>query len=154
MAKLKVLLDTNVIVDCLGAREPFYELARRVLLCGRVGEFELWLASSQFTDLVYILSNGGAKSRLAPALSALRGLRSFVNVHPVGAAEIDAMLATGWKDPEDALLFEVAMRVRADAIITRNASDFETTVINVFDCEGFFAWLSESVGLDYSEIEF
>ena len=46
MAKVRVLLDTNIIVDCLGVREPFYELARRVLLCGRVGEFELWLASS------------------------------------------------------------------------------------------------------------
>lgn len=52
MAKARVLLDTNIIVDCLGVREPFYEPARRVLLCGRVGEFELWSASSQFTDLI------------------------------------------------------------------------------------------------------
>ena len=154
MAKVRVLLDTNIIVDCLGVREPFYELTRRVLLCGRVGEFELWLASSQFTDLIYILSDGGAKDRLSPALSALQGLRSFVNVYPVGTAEIDTMLATRWKDPEDALLFEVAMKVRADAIITRNASDLETTGINIFSCDELFAWLLESFGLDYSEVPF
>ena len=154
MAKARVLLDTNIIVDGLGVREPFYEPARRVLLCGRVGEFELWSASSQFTDLIYILSNGGAKDRLAPALSALQGLRSFVNVYPVGTTEIDAMLATGWKDPEDALLYEVAMKVRADAIVTRNASDFETTTMNIFSCDELVAGLLESFGLDYSEVPF
>lgn len=154
MAKVRAVLDTNIVVDCLGSREPFNELARRVLICGRVGEFELWLSSSQFTDLVYILSNGGSASCMTPALSALQGLRSFIKVYPVGAAEVDAMLATGWKDPEDALLFEVALKVGADVILSRNASDFETNAVRVLDCEGFFEWLSEDFGMDYDEIEF
>ena len=59
MAQVELLLDTNVVVDYLNEREPFYEKARLLMIGGRVGEFELWVSSSQVTDLVYILSNGG-----------------------------------------------------------------------------------------------
>lgn len=80
MAQAKLLLDTNVVVDYLNEREPFYEKARLLMIGGRVGEFELWVSSSQVTDLVYILSNGGRASEMDAAMGQLRGLRTFVNV--------------------------------------------------------------------------
>ena len=64
MAQVELLLDTNVVVDYLNEREPFYEKARLLMIGGRVGEFELWVSSSQVTDLVYILSNGGRASEM------------------------------------------------------------------------------------------
>ena len=64
MAQAKLLLDTNVVVDYLNECEPFYEKARLLMIGGRVGEFELWISSSQVTDLVYILSNGGRTSEM------------------------------------------------------------------------------------------
>ena len=45
-------------------------------------------------------------------------------VFAVGGAEVDRMSASAWKDPEDALMFESALSLKADAIITRNAKDF------------------------------
>ena len=50
MAQVELLLDTNVVVDYLNEREPFYEKARLLMIGGRVGEFELWVSSSQVTD--------------------------------------------------------------------------------------------------------
>ena len=61
MAQSKLLLDTNVVIDYLNEREPYYEKARLLMIGGRVGEFELWISSSQVTDLVYILSNERAR---------------------------------------------------------------------------------------------
>lgn len=74
MAQAKLLLDTNVVVDYLNEREPFYEKARLLMIGGRVGEFELWISSSQVTDLVYILSNGGRTSEMEVCHGATAGL--------------------------------------------------------------------------------
>ena len=93
MAQVELLLDTNVVVDYLNEREPFYEKARLLMIGGRVGEFELWVSSSQVTDLVYILSNGGRASEMDAAMGQLRGLRTFVNVFAASEREVDLMLA-------------------------------------------------------------
>ena len=115
MAQAKLLLDTNVVVDYLNEREPFYEKARLLMIGGRVGEFELWISSSQVTDLVYILSNGGRTSEMDAAMGQLRGLRTFVNVFAASEREVDVMLAASWHDSEDYLLYEIALALRADA---------------------------------------
>lgn len=154
MARMKLLLDTNVVVDYLNRREPFYEKTRLLMIAGRVGEFDLWITSSQVTDLIYILSDGGARSLVPGVLERLRGLRTFVSVHPVSESEVDRMLASRWKDPEDALVFEAALRMRADAIITRNQKDFESTMVKVCDSAEFFAWMESEFGIAYDEVEF
>jgi len=45
------------------------------LLVVCVGDFDLWISSSQMTDLVYILSDGGKESEMSKVLEALRGVR-------------------------------------------------------------------------------
>lgn len=153
MAQARLLLDTNIVIDYLAEREPFYQDTRLLMIAGYVGEFELWISSPQVTDLVYILSDGGKQSLLPQTLEQLKGLRTFVNVYAVSEREIDAMLASSWKDPEDVLLFEVALNAKADALITRNQADFESELIKVMDCTEFFDWMSAEKGIDYREIE-
>lgn len=152
MGRMKLLLDTNIVIDFLHEREPYYRKARLLMTAGRVGEFDLWITSSQVTDLIYILSEGGTRTLLPRVLEQLRGLRTFVNVHAVSDQEVDRMLAASWKDPEDSLLFESALRMRADAIVTRNQCDFESTLIKVVDCDEFFTWMREDFDLDYDEV--
>lgn len=153
MARLKLILDTNIIVDFLHQREPFFEDARKLLICGRAGEFDLQITSSQMTDLVYILSDGGKKQRLPSALRSLRGLRSFIGVLPIGSSEVDMMLASQWGDPEDYLIYNAALHSGADAIITSNGSDFESALIPTFDCAQFFDWIHAEFNIDYAEID-
>ena len=131
MAKLKLLLDTNILVDYLHRRTPFYQPARLLMMIGYVGDAELWISSSQATDLIYILSDGGKAKEMPRVLKTLRGIRQFVNVYATGEAEIDKALLTSWADPEDALLYEIALSLKVDAIVSRNASDFEENIIPV-----------------------
>lgn len=153
MAQAKLLLDTNVVIDYLNEREPYYEKARLLMIGGRVGEFELWVSSSQVTDLVYILSNGGRANEIDAVMEQLRGLRTFVNVFAANEREVDLMLAASWHDPEDHLLYEISLALRADALITRNRHDFPQGLVPVMDCDGFFQWMRDTHGLDYDEIE-
>lgn len=149
----KLLLDTNIVVDYLEAREPFFEKARLMFIVGAVGDFSLWVSASQMTDLVFILSDGG-KERLVPeVLEQLRDVRSILNVAPVGAQAVDKMLATRWKDPEDALVQEVALQIHADAIVTRDTYLLEKSKLPAFDCAGLFDWLRETQGISYEEVE-
>ncbi|BAK44189.1 PIN domain-containing protein [Eggerthella sp. YY7918] len=152
MGRLKLLLDTNIVIDYLHEREPYYRKARLLMMAGRVGEFDLWITSSQVTDLINILSEGGNRALISQVLEQLRGLRTFVNVHAVSDREVDRMLAASWKDPEDSLIFESALQMKADAIVTRNQKDFESTLVKVVDCEEFFTWMREEFNLDYDEI--
>lgn len=154
MAEAKLLIDTNIAIDFLNERDPFYEKARLLMICGRVGEFELWMSSSQITDLVYVLSNGGKTSEMGKVMERLRGFRTFVNVFPVSDREIDLMLAAAWSDPEDYLLYEVALALKADAIVTRNQKDFPQGLIKVLDCDEFFSWMKAERGLVYDEVAF
>lgn len=152
-AKLKLLLDTNILIDFLNERDPFYENARLLMILGRMNEFELWVSSSQVTDLVYILTDGGKRSEVQDVLARLRGLRTFVNVFAVSDREVDLMLASAWKDPEDFLLVEVALALRADALVTRNQDDFPRDLVRVVDCDELFDWVRSDLGFDYGDEE-
>ena len=41
MAQAKLLLDTNIVIDYLNEREPYYQKARLLMIAGRVGELDL-----------------------------------------------------------------------------------------------------------------
>ena len=150
----KLLLDSNIVIDFLNHRDPFFDEARLLMICGRVGEFSLWIASSQVTDLIYILTDGGQKNKIPQTLEALRKLRTFVNVCAVTDADTDKMLASSWPDPEDSLLVDLALKIHADAVITRDEDFPETDLVRVQDCKEFFASLEEEEGISYSEIPF
>lgn len=127
-------------------------LKRCFLLVGYVGGFDLWISSSQMTDLVYILSDGGKALEMPKVLETLRGVRQFVNIYAPGEVEIDKILLTSWQDPEEVLMHEVALSLRVDAIISRNAQDYEGSFMPVLTCSELFEEF-KSQGIVYEEIE-
>ncbi len=150
MFRPKLLVDTNVIIDCLSARQPHAAAAELLFVGGYAGEFDLWASASQFTDLVYILSQGGKPALVPGVLERLRAFRSCLSVCSVGAGEVDSMLASTWEDPEDALMMECALRLHADAVITRNKQDFAAGPIPAMTCEEFFAWMEREHRRSYA----
>lgn len=152
MERKKLLLDTNIVIDFLHHRDPFYEKARLLMICGRVGEFSLWISSTQITDIIFIMTHGGNKQYIPKVLEKLRVLRIFINVYPVTDRDIDKMLATTWSDPEDALIADLALKMQADAIITRDDDFPRPDYIPVLNCDEFFEWIREEFGLDYAEV--
>ena len=70
----------------------------------------------------------------------------------VGEREIDEVAVSAWEDPEDALVHQAALSVKADAIVTRNQEDFRRSSIRVFDCDELFSYLEEREGFAYDEV--
>lgn len=149
---MKILVDSNILIDYLARREPFYQEARKLMLFGYLGEAELWVSSSQITDLFYILSDGGEMQVARDATASLEKLRQFVRISPLTGDDIDAALKLGWEDFEDACLFQIAHKEKVNFILSRDERGFARSPIAVFNANGFFEHLHDTGRLMYDEV--
>lgn len=150
---MKLLVDTNILIDCMEERSPFDKGARKLFLLGVLGEADLWMSPSQITDAFYLISDGGKRSLAAMAKARLKEMKRAVRICTFGEYDVDAALDLPWDDFEDAYVYQCARKLKVDAIITRNKRDFAASRIPVFDCDEFFAYLKEEKGLVYDEID-
>ena len=150
---MRVLVDTNVILDFLLRRRDF-GIARKLVVFSVMGDYELWMSSSQVTDIHYVASDRGKKSRSAQAQEAISRLRQCVRVVSVGEREVDMALECRWDDFEDSLLHQAAVNIGAHAIVTRNVEDFQRSSMPAMTPEDFFDWLQQRHGLSFEEVPF
>lgn len=150
----RFVVDTNVLIDFVLAREEFYEPASLLMQLGYIGEFELWVGSSQISDLVYVVTEGGKASLAGHARGLMKKLRKIVHIYATDESDYDAVANSAWNDLEDAFVFQTALNVKANAIITRNKADFMLSPIKTLTCVELFAYLEETEGLAYAEMDF
>ena len=77
---MKVLIDTNVILDYALIRQPFYDLADRIFALVEQKQIEGYICASTFTDLFYILRKPRGKEW---TLDFLRKLANLCQITPV-----------------------------------------------------------------------
>ncbi|MEE0225378.1 MAG: hypothetical protein UD478_00665 [Senegalimassilia anaerobia] len=140
-------------MDFMNERQPFYRQTRMLMVAGRVGEFDLWVTAPQVVDLVYLLSEGGKPDLLPRAMERIRGLRTFVQVADLTAANVDRMLASSGQNPEGQLMVNAAIDLRADFLLTHDPDGLENGLVKVTNVPGMFEWLCENRDLDYTQIE-
>lgn len=118
---MKIVIDTNVVVDVLARREPFFEHSEAVVRFVAVGRAEGAITANTVTDLYYLLCKHMAKDA---AKTALRGLMDMLSVVAVTENECLAALDLPMNDYKDALLASCAKSWAADVIITSDMKDF------------------------------
>ena len=118
---MRLLLDTNVVLDVMLARQPFAAESAEVMAAVETGRIEAYLCATTITTIHYL----SAKSlgRKASEQQIVRLLRIF-QIAPVTAAVLSSAIHGKFRDFEDAVLLESARSVSADGIVTRNPSDF------------------------------
>lgn len=122
---MKVLLDTNIIVDDALEREPFWETSEQVLLLVEQGQVEGYISASTFSDLYYIIRKARGRNW---TINYLRQLVTFCKVATVNQAAINMALAANFRDFEDAIQYSTARINNLDAIVTRNPQDFTVII--------------------------
>jgi len=118
---VKVLIDTNVIVDVALEREPFYAESDRILTFVEEGQIQGYVSASTFSDLYYIIRRDKGRDW---TLDFLRQLATFCQVATVDNSVISIALTCNFKDFEDAIQYSTAVINLIDAIVTRNPRDF------------------------------
>jgi len=113
-----IVIDTNIILDALLKREPFDLHAYEILKSCDRGQIKAYIASFAVTDIYYFTTR--LKSH-DDTISALKSLFNLVDIVSITKNDIKkAMLSNDFKDLEDALQFQSAMKVKADFIVTRD----------------------------------
>ncbi|MDR3281154.1 MAG: PIN domain-containing protein [Synergistaceae bacterium] len=117
---MRLLLDTNNIVDVLSKRDGFMD-SLKILRCCEAKRAEGYVSAITVTDVMYILRKNTAAANVRDALLALI---SIVDVADVTSADIKGAFSCGMRDFEDAAQSMCAERIVADFIVTRNVKDF------------------------------
>lgn len=128
----RVLVDTDVILDLLLGRQPFYPSASRLFVAFQEAQLEGHVSSLAFSNLFYLLrKEGGAPE----AIAILRKLRLVTRVLTVNEKIIDLALASTFTDFEDAIQYFTAAEGELDAIVTRNRRDYKASKIAILSAE-------------------
>lgn len=133
---MRILFDTNVILDLMLARRPHDRAARSLASLVARDEMIGFVGATTVTTIFYIASKhigaGSARETLAKLLKVFR-------VAPVTDAVVRDALASSFDDFEDAILHEAGIAVGVEGIVTRDALGFRRASCTVHTPDGLLA---------------
>ena len=129
---MKVLFDTNIVLDLLLDRIPFSDAAVELFSKVENGSIIGYLCGTTITTVYYLAAKsvGAAKAH-----EEIRKLLSLFEVAPVNRLVLESALAADFKDFEDAVIHEAACHVGVDAVVTRNFKDYSKSRVPVYTSE-------------------
>lgn len=133
---MKAFLDTNVVLDVLTRREPFYSDSARVWSLAERGEIRGVVSAVSLTNVFYVARK---HSGAAVARAMLDDIRRCVSFSACDASVIDRAIESPFSDFEDALQYFSALAAGVDLIVTRNVVDYAEAELTVLTPTAFLA---------------
>ena len=137
---MKLFLDTNVLIDLLGKREPFFKEIAIIASLAETKKVRLVSSSLSFVNTVYVISKEVERKIV---LETLQKFRFICEVSDIDEIVIDKSLISNFNDFEDAVQYFSALHHKSDVIITRNKKDFKNSEISVLTPTEFLATIKE-----------
>jgi predicted nucleic acid-binding protein len=129
---LKILFDTNIVLDVLMDRIPFSDSAVELFSKVEVGAIIGYMCGTTLMTVYYLASR---KLGTARAQEEIRKLLSLFEIAPVNRLVLESALVVDFNDFDDALIHEAACHVGAEAVVTRNLKHFKKSRISVYTSE-------------------
>ncbi len=126
---MKVLFDTNIILDVLLDREPFTEYSTYLMTKVEKSEIIGYLGATTITTIYYLLQKSLGNETAADKIETLLSIFEIV---PVNRLILEGALKSGFSDFEDSVLHEGACHVGVEYIITRDTKGFKKSKMPVF----------------------
>ena len=130
---MKILIDTNIVLDVMLKREPFYKMSLEILSLAKKDDVEEYVSASAITDIYYLAFRQLRNKEMVKKL--MKELLTVVSVASVSEQEIENALYLEWNDFEDSVQYSVAYFQEMDGIVTRNPSDYKEAEIKVWKPE-------------------
>lgn len=124
----KLFLDTNVVIDLLGEREPFYNASAQIATLADKGKIKIYVSALTYSTAYYLLArfeNGEIVKE------KIRKFKIIVETSDLTDKIVDKGLASNFSDFEDSLQYYCAVKMDCDIIVTRNGKDFKESEIPV-----------------------
>jgi len=126
--KSRLFLDTNVVIDLLGEREPYYDTAAKIASLADKGKIQLIVSALSYSTVYYLLSRFEDKEFVK---EKIRKFKVIAETSDLTDKIIDKGLASKFSDFEDSLQYYCAVKMDCNILITRNGKDFKESDIPV-----------------------
>jgi predicted nucleic acid-binding protein len=126
---VRILFDTNVVLDVILNRQPFREASSRVLARVENGKLIGVLCATTLTTIYYLVTKASGKD---VAHSAIRKLLELFEIATVDQKALKDAADSPMADFEDAVLLEAGAGFGVDAVVTRDPEDFQKGRLPVF----------------------
>ena len=134
---MKILLDTNVVLDLLLAREPFVNLAKEIFSLIENNQIEGYLCATSVTTLHYLI---GRETNKKEADTIIETLLTLFEVTPVTKKVLyDASINNG-VDYEDSVIYTAASSSNINIIVTRDKRGFKESKVSSLTPKEFLAF--------------
>jgi predicted nucleic acid-binding protein len=130
----RLFVDTNIVLDLLAQRMPFYTEAAKLFSLADRKKIRLSISALCLADTNYILSK---QLPVKDVRKLLRDFKILVNVLPLDDKISDLALNSEFNDFEDAIQYFTAIENGQDIIITRNLYDFRESRLPVMTAGEF-----------------
>jgi len=130
----RLFIDTNVMMDLLGERVPYYESIARVATLADKGKVKMVVSAFSYPTVYYLLCKFESSETVK---EKLRKFRIISEVSDLNEITIDKGLASVFRDFEDALQYHCALEADCDILLTRNVKDFKGSSLPVMTAEEY-----------------
>ena len=139
---MKILIDTNVIIDALTSREPWNESAEKIFIMAANNIVDMYITASSATDIYYLVRKHLHNAETARQV--MSKLYSLVGILEVKEEDCIDALVSSITDYEDAVVEQVARRSGVECIVTRNQKDYEPGLTKVFLPDDFIQFMEQT----------
>ncbi len=138
---MKILIDTNIVIDALTSREPWNEYAEKIFLMAANNIVDIYITASSATDIYYLIRKHLHSTETARQI--MGKLYSLVGILEVKGEDLIDALASPITDYEDAVVEQVAGRSGMKCIVTRNQKDYEASLTQIYLPEEFVRFMEQ-----------
>ena len=131
---MKILLDTNIVLDLLLEREPFCNEAKDIFTIIEADKITGFLCATSITTIYYLISKSIDKSK---ADQIIEKLLQLFNIADVNKSILFESLKNNGKDFEDSVIYTSAEYFDIDVIITRVKKGFKQSNVKVLKPNDF-----------------
>lgn len=147
---MKLLLDTNVLIDFIAQRQPFARDVRTLCVAKAFGDVQLWVSVQSYADAYYVLRKSASEPDVKRALLATL---EFFTPCSTYAEDLQGALDSDWHDVEDYLIAHASKHINAHAMVTRDAEMIAKCPIRAMTSADAVRYLKEEQGSTYEDVE-
>jgi len=132
--KNRLFIDTNVMLDLLGERVPYYDSIAKIATLADKGKVKMIVSALSYATVFYLLSKFEEINKVK---DKLRKFKVISEISDLDSKVIEKGLSSNFVDFEDSLQYYCAMKADCNILITRNGKDFKSSEIPVMTAEEY-----------------
>ena len=134
--RTRLFLDTNIMLDLLGERIPFYNSTAKIATLADKEQISIVVSALSYDTVSYFLTK---YENIEKAKDKLRKFKIISEICDLDELIIEKGLNSNFSDFEDSLQYFSALKSECSILITRNGKDYKLSQIPIMTAEEYLS---------------